>query len=67
MRGYGDSERPEGVSSYHIDILIEDVRDLIRQLGKCHLVLMAQKYLKVLNDKYNLLNLDQCFSLMMLV
>lgn len=34
MRGYGDSERPEGVSSYKIDILIEDVRDLIRQLGK---------------------------------
>ncbi|XP_041973355.1 uncharacterized protein LOC121729034 [Aricia agestis] len=40
MRGYGDSERPEGVSSYKLDILIEDIRDFIRQLGveKCILV-----------------------------
>lgn len=40
MRGYGDSERPQGECSYHIDLLIEDVRDLIRQLGreKCILV-----------------------------
>ncbi|KAM3967950.1 epoxide hydrolase 1 [Aphomia sociella] len=40
MRGYGDSERPENVSSYNIDILVEDVRDLVRQLGreKCILV-----------------------------
>lgn len=34
MRGYGDSERPEEVSAYNIDLLVEDVRDLIRQLGK---------------------------------
>ncbi|XP_026765361.2 epoxide hydrolase 4-like [Galleria mellonella] len=40
MRGYGDSERPEKVSDYKLDILVEDVRDLIRQLGreKCILV-----------------------------
>ncbi|XP_059061952.1 epoxide hydrolase 4-like [Achroia grisella] len=40
MRGYGDSERPENVSDYELDILVEDVRDLVRQLGreKCILV-----------------------------
>ncbi|XP_039746247.1 epoxide hydrolase 4-like isoform X1 [Pararge aegeria] len=40
MRGYGDSERPEGVSHYKIEILVDDIRDLIRQLGyeKCILI-----------------------------
>lgn len=34
QRGYGDSEKPEGVNSYKIELLVEDIRDLIRQLGK---------------------------------
>lgn len=33
MRGYGDSERPEDVSSYKMELLVDDIRDLIRQLG----------------------------------
>lgn len=33
MRGYGDSERPDDVSSYKLELLIEDIRDLIKQLG----------------------------------
>lgn len=33
MRGYGDSEKPEDVSAYKIDHLIEDIRQLIRALG----------------------------------
>ncbi|XP_069355244.1 uncharacterized protein [Maniola hyperantus] len=40
MRGYGDSERPEGVSFYKMELLVDDIRDLIRQLGyeKCILI-----------------------------
>ncbi|XP_013174998.1 PREDICTED: epoxide hydrolase 3-like [Papilio xuthus] len=40
MRGYGDSEKPEGVSSYKLDILVEDLRDFVQKLGrnKCILV-----------------------------
>ncbi|KAL0884117.1 hypothetical protein ABMA27_016136 [Loxostege sticticalis] len=40
MRGYGDSEKPDGLAPYHLKELVEDVRDLIRQLGreKCILV-----------------------------
>ncbi|KAL4719489.1 hypothetical protein ACJJTC_015210, partial [Scirpophaga incertulas] len=40
MRGYGHSERPEGLAPYKIELLVADVRDLIRQLGreKCTLV-----------------------------
>lgn len=34
LRGYGDSERPEEVAAYKIDLLVEDVRDLMRKLGK---------------------------------
>ncbi|CAH0721525.1 unnamed protein product, partial [Brenthis ino] len=40
MRGYGDSERPEGVQHYKIQLLVDDIKDLIHQLGyeKCILV-----------------------------
>ncbi|CAB3228632.1 unnamed protein product [Arctia plantaginis] len=56
MRGYGDSARPEGVSSYKIDILIEDVRDLIRQLGSQKCILISHDWGGVIacrfRDKY---------------
>ncbi|XP_026326655.1 epoxide hydrolase 4-like [Hyposmocoma kahamanoa] len=34
MRGYGDSERPDDVSSYKLDLLVNDIRELVSQLGK---------------------------------
>ena len=47
MRGYGDSERPEDVASYKIEHLIEDVRDLIKQLGKVTRNLFLSKLLRI--------------------
>ncbi|XP_028163840.1 epoxide hydrolase 1-like [Ostrinia furnacalis] len=44
MRGYGDSERPEGLEAYHYEELIEDVRDLIRQLGREKCILVAHDW-----------------------
>ncbi|KAI8433638.1 hypothetical protein MSG28_015644 [Choristoneura fumiferana] len=44
MRGYGDSERPDDVSAYHFDLLVEDVRDLIRQLGREKCILVAHDW-----------------------
>lgn len=44
MRGYGDSERPENVASYKIELLIEDVRDLIRQLGREKCILISHDW-----------------------
>ncbi|GBP67230.1 Epoxide hydrolase 3 [Eumeta japonica] len=40
MRGYGDSEKPEEQSAYKMESIVEDVRDLLRFLGreKCILV-----------------------------
>ena len=33
MRGYNLSEKPEGVSQYKMDVLVQDIAELIRQLG----------------------------------
>lgn len=40
MRGYGDSDKPEGVSPYDVDNLSNDIKSLIKELGreKCILV-----------------------------
>src|SRR5919112_3960689 len=34
MRGYNLSSKPSGVSSYDVDLLAADVRDLIRERGE---------------------------------
>lgn len=34
MRGYGDSEKPEGRTYYRLKYLVEDVKNLIEALGK---------------------------------
>lgn len=46
MRGYGDSERPEGVASYKIELLVEDVKGLIKELGKVTSNLFIINFLK---------------------
>uniref|UniRef100_A0A0N4ZF04 AB hydrolase-1 domain-containing protein n=1 Tax=Parastrongyloides trichosuri TaxID=131310 RepID=A0A0N4ZF04_PARTI len=33
MRGYGDSDKPEGIHSYQIENLVEDIEDVIIKLG----------------------------------
>lgn len=40
MRGYGDSDKPEGVSPYEVDTLSDDIKSVIKGLGreKCILV-----------------------------
>lgn len=35
MRGYGDSEKPEGIRFYRLKYLVEDVKNLIDAFGKC--------------------------------
>jgi hypothetical protein len=34
MRGYGDSDKPEGLEAYQIDQLTEDIKQLVLALGK---------------------------------
>jgi len=40
MRGYGDTDKPEGISPYEIDKLSNDIKSLIKELGreKCILI-----------------------------
>lgn len=33
MRGYGDSDKPRGIKNYQLDVLVDDVRQMIRGLG----------------------------------
>jgi len=33
MRGYGDSDKPSGIYQYTLDKLVEDVDQLITELG----------------------------------
>lgn len=44
MRGYGDSEKPENVSSYHINLLAEDIRDFIRNLGREKAIIISHDW-----------------------
>ncbi|KPJ12513.1 Epoxide hydrolase 3 [Papilio machaon] len=52
MRGYGDSEKPEGVSSYKLDILVEDVRDFIRKLGRSKCILVSHDWGGIVASKF---------------
>jgi pimeloyl-ACP methyl ester carboxylesterase len=36
MRGYGDSDKPEGVEAYQIDNLTDDIKQLVLALGEIH-------------------------------
>jgi len=33
MRGYGDSDKPSGICEYKLDTLVDDVNQLIAELG----------------------------------
>lgn len=33
MRGYNLSDKPDGISNYHLDLLANDIRQVIEKLG----------------------------------
>ena len=33
MRGYGETDKPDGMKNYHTEAMIEDFRDIITFLG----------------------------------
>lgn len=34
MRGYGDSDKPSGASNYAADLLVDDIKGIVTELGK---------------------------------
>ncbi|GAB6026050.1 Epoxide hydrolase 4 [Chamberlinius hualienensis] len=44
MRGYGGSDKPAGVESYHINLLTEDIVNLIKGLGRSSCYLIAHDW-----------------------
>lgn len=66
MRGYGDSEKPEDVSAYKIDYLIEDIRQLIRALGHDKCILVAHDWGGVVACKLRELHPEVIHTLIML-
>ncbi|XP_068627934.1 epoxide hydrolase 3-like [Battus philenor] len=52
MRGFGDSERPEGVSSYKMELLVEDVHDLLQKLGRKKCILVAHDWGGIIATKF---------------
>lgn len=37
LRGFGESEKPQRISEYHMSKLTDDVKEFIEYLGKIHL------------------------------
>ncbi|KAJ0179490.1 hypothetical protein K1T71_005202 [Dendrolimus kikuchii] len=65
-RGYGDSEKPENVAAYHIDVLVEDVRDLIRQLGRDKAIVVSHDWGGLIACRFRDVHPDAVIALIML-
>ncbi|MEO1069203.1 MAG: alpha/beta fold hydrolase [Cyanobacteria bacterium J06638_6] len=44
LRGYNDSDKPEGVAAYRLEVLVEDIRGAIAALGYDKLVLVGHDW-----------------------
>lgn len=44
LRGYGDSEKPSGVSNYSVEHLVGDVVGLVKALGKERCILVGHDW-----------------------
>ncbi|KAG5684138.1 hypothetical protein PVAND_013379 [Polypedilum vanderplanki] len=44
QRGYGDSEKPSKISEYHINNMADDIRALVKKLGREKFILIAHDW-----------------------
>jgi len=56
MRGYGDSDKPSGASNYAADLLVDDIKGIVTELGRKTFILVAHDWGSVVSwifvDKY---------------
>ena len=45
QRGYNESDKPSKVSDYHINKMVGDIRQLVKQLGKKFLIIKCVCFL----------------------
>jgi pimeloyl-ACP methyl ester carboxylesterase len=44
MRGFGDSDKPGKISDYHVDKVVEDLKELVLFLGREKFILIGQSW-----------------------
>ncbi|KAJ9574479.1 hypothetical protein L9F63_008342, partial [Diploptera punctata] len=44
MRGYGDSEKPNGIENYYVKYLIDDIKHVVEGLGRKKFILVAHDW-----------------------
>lgn len=42
QRGYSQSDKPTSISAYGIDKMVDDIREVVKQLGKSLSIMMTQ-------------------------
>lgn len=52
QRGYGESDKPEGVENYDVKLLATDVKQFIRTLGSIASILLIKYYIWEINVDY---------------
>lgn len=57
QRGYNESDKPDGVSNYHIDRMVSDIRQFVKKLGKPNRCLLDKKFLSTSVFEENNFNL----------
>ncbi|GAB0092650.1 epoxide hydrolase 1 [Sergentomyia squamirostris] len=58
MRGYADSEKPEGLDAYKIDNMVDDLRALVKALERDQLILVCHDWGAVIGWRYVLRHMD---------
>ncbi|CRK96598.1 CLUMA_CG009929, isoform A [Clunio marinus] len=52
QRGYGDSDKPSKISDYHIDEMVEDIHQIIKQLGHEKFILVGHDWGAAIGFRY---------------
>lgn len=65
MRGYNESDKPNGVSSYTLDLLVSDLYELIRYLGEKP-ILVCHDWGSIIGFEFVLRHMDMVQSYVMM-
>uniref|UniRef100_A0A1B0DA77 AB hydrolase-1 domain-containing protein n=1 Tax=Phlebotomus papatasi TaxID=29031 RepID=A0A1B0DA77_PHLPP len=58
MRGYGDSDKPKGLASYKMDNMVDDLRALVKGLGRERVTLVCHDWGAVIGWRYILRHME---------